>query len=897
MNQERKPRNSPCPKTTQEDRSLPRKMQENGRAQFRAEALEPRILLSATWVDSDTGEAQNGATNQADTFHGSSNDDTALGRAGDDTLFGYEGNDHLDGGSGDDLLDGGAGDDRLIGGSGDDTLLGGEGNDRLEGGSGNDVLDGGVGHDVLKGGSGNDTLHGGGGNDQLRGGSGEDVLHGGAGNDILMGNAGHDTLYGGDGDDTLDGGSGNDTLYGDAGNDVLKGGAGNDVLDGGAGDDTLRGGSGDDILHGSGGNDHLYGDKGNDTFVFEHAQAGDVYRVYGGQGTDTIDLSHFGTDQVAQSAGRIDVALHGGGSFTIHHTGVEHVKIGSSATVAQSDGTLDDSDADDDPTGDNENAGIAPTADAGADQTVEGGETVTLDATNSVNWDASNDELTYTWTQIGGPEVMLSDPHAAQATFEAPVVHEDTPLTFQLEVQDSQTGTTDTVTITITASAVPQVPSNDVQEAIPTDTGEPSDSGAENAPGGVDMDIDGEATAVTDVVNVEEPTLDVVNVTENDIEILDDAPIQVEVVTEETEDSDMDVFTEVEQDVEEYSGEAVTAENEFSSETEVVAESDPVPVGDDSIEGMFVAPNVAANANSTWIHAVDGDHEVEAETSLPDVDSVAGEVGVVDSPSPEHAPEANMSATQPPAAPPVHESVHSGQLPATDSGSVANTTESDEPTIVDRTETDEPDAISWGGSEDLQVMNPLQERANLSGTHDALYAASWSETEDAAVGFPERSASETPGEAPPGFVPEEEWVLDSAQFAALGLEELSGSRAARSDVYDLFYEIASDEANGELVTVGTGAAREDLARSVHHTEETAGLHHGHDAILRRGDDERFEDQEEPSLDRGRTDDGASTTVQAAGIGFFAQLWGALRGLGRGEREESHERGGTGARRR
>jgi len=45
-----------------------------------------------------------------------------------------------------------------------------------------------------------------------------------------------------------------------------------------------------------------------------------------------------------------------------------------------------------------------PIADAGADQTRNEGSMVTLDGTGSRN------AITYTWTQLSGPPIILSDP-------------------------------------------------------------------------------------------------------------------------------------------------------------------------------------------------------------------------------------------------------------------------------------------------------------------------------------------------------------------------------------------------------------------------------------------------------------------------------------------------------
>ena len=96
------------------------------------ESLEPRIMLSATWMDADTGDLLDDPTAGNDLFLGSEGADVADALGGDDILFGQ---------GGDDLLNGGAGDDTLQGGSGDDVIAGGPGNDVLDGGAGTDVVD------------------------------------------------------------------------------------------------------------------------------------------------------------------------------------------------------------------------------------------------------------------------------------------------------------------------------------------------------------------------------------------------------------------------------------------------------------------------------------------------------------------------------------------------------------------------------------------------------------------------------------------------------------------------------------------------------------------------------------------------------------------------------------
>ncbi len=71
-------------------------------------------------------------------------------------------------------------------------------------------------------------------------------------------------------------------------------------------------------------------------------------------------------------------------------------------------------------------------ANAGPDQTVNYGDPVTLDASNSHPVD---DIESMQWTQVEGPDVTLSDPHAIQPTFDSAEIEYDTvSLVFELTV-------------------------------------------------------------------------------------------------------------------------------------------------------------------------------------------------------------------------------------------------------------------------------------------------------------------------------------------------------------------------------------------------------------------------------------------------------------------------------
>lgn len=94
-----------------------------------------------------------------------------------------------------------------------------------------------------------------------------------------------------------------------------------------------------------------------------------------------------------------------------------------------------------------------PVADAGDDQEVYEGEEVTLDASSS--YDDDGYEISYTWTAPTG--ISLSSETAAQPTFTAPEVTEDTDYEFTLVVNNGGLSTEATVTVSVLQSEVAYV--------------------------------------------------------------------------------------------------------------------------------------------------------------------------------------------------------------------------------------------------------------------------------------------------------------------------------------------------------------------------------------------------------------------------------------------------------
>ena len=89
------------------------------------------------------------------------------------------------------------------------------------------------------------------------------------------------------------------------------------------------------------------------------------------------------------------------------------------------------------------NTGGPLVANAGQDKTIQSGASVTLDGT-----DSSGPITSYSWKQISGKSVKLSDANIAKSTFVAPSANKDLSLKFKLTVDDSN-GRTSTATVNV----------------------------------------------------------------------------------------------------------------------------------------------------------------------------------------------------------------------------------------------------------------------------------------------------------------------------------------------------------------------------------------------------------------------------------------------------------------
>jgi hypothetical protein len=106
-----------------------------------------------------------------------------------------------------------------------------------------------------------------------------------------------------------------------------------------------------------------------------------------------------------------------------------------------------------------------PIAHVGQDQTKDEGSLVTLDGTASSDPDA--DPLTYTWIQLSGPPVALSDAHSPTPTFTAPQVGPGGgQLVFQLVVSDGELAS-EPALVTITVLDLNDPPACEVAQASP----------------------------------------------------------------------------------------------------------------------------------------------------------------------------------------------------------------------------------------------------------------------------------------------------------------------------------------------------------------------------------------------------------------------------------------------
>ena len=94
---------------------------------------------------------------------------------------------------------------------------------------------------------------------------------------------------------------------------------------------------------------------------------------------------------------------------------------------------------------------IGPAPNAGLDLKVESGTIVQLDGDSSISSNSSEGTLTYKWTQTEGPGVTLNNPSSPNPTFIAPIMVDQSEITFSLVVTNEEgiTSEPDEVKITV----------------------------------------------------------------------------------------------------------------------------------------------------------------------------------------------------------------------------------------------------------------------------------------------------------------------------------------------------------------------------------------------------------------------------------------------------------------
>ena len=451
------------------------KGQRRPEATFRGETVEPRILLSATWDYVHQG------TNGNDTLSGQDGDGLLLGGAGDDTLRGSLGDDDLRGGAGIDLID------YSIASSGIHVNLqtggasGAFGNDTL---SGIEVVRGSAFADRIVDSLGADTIHAGAGDDSLWTYGGADVIDGGAGYDTVhftratavdvdvtitteqeTGGAVRKTFSNVEGfvgsweDDeflvsapvagavyTIDGDAGNDRIRLTSwSKDQAVISANSVLVDMGVGQSFRVDFINIEELHfadysvplGGGGGIPPNAQAGSDQEVAEGAVVTlDASQTTAGGG----GASRFTWIQVSGPVVTLDDEHAVKPTFTAPNV-LDDAVIEFKLVVSDGDSVAHDMvqitvRGDDD----------APLAYAGADQNAAAGQIVQLDA--GLSEDPEGHAVTYTWVQVGGPPVTLSDPHAAQPTFTAPSGVDAAAVEFMVQVSDGTSVSSDRVTVT-----------------------------------------------------------------------------------------------------------------------------------------------------------------------------------------------------------------------------------------------------------------------------------------------------------------------------------------------------------------------------------------------------------------------------------------------------------------
>ena len=387
---------------------------------LKVEALEPRILMSATWVDPATGEAIEDPTAGDDRFEGDSDANTADGLGGNDVLLGNAGDDILQGNAGDDILQGGAGDDTLDGGADTDVAdyRDATGSIRI------DITDVGTPQDT--GGAGVDTLYG------IEGVLGSDYDDTFGFRNPIPGQT--YTVDGGNGFNTVD-------LSSWDRSDVTIAANGNSL--------TVDLGSNQSFsIELSNVSRILTADVGEDdaaevitppTFEVEEGQQPTFGLLVVGGDPDTMTWSWSQTGGTTitlddPSAARPTATIPEG---LVDSTATFDVTLTSGSTTIVTNVDVQIS-------ADNDAANITA-----SDLTAPENSLVQISATVD---EPEAQPYLYTWTQVSGPAVTLNDSFTLNPSFTAPELAANTDIVFELAVTDGTTTATQQITVTVQAT-------------------------------------------------------------------------------------------------------------------------------------------------------------------------------------------------------------------------------------------------------------------------------------------------------------------------------------------------------------------------------------------------------------------------------------------------------------
>jgi peptidyl-prolyl cis-trans isomerase A (cyclophilin A) len=112
-------------------------------------------------------------------------------------------------------------------------------------------------------------------------------------------------------------------------------------------------------------------------------------------------------------------------------------------------------------------ANQAPVISTGGDLLVTENTTVDLDASGTT--DPDGDAMSFLWTQLTGPSVTLVNADTDIASFQAPAVLADTPLSFQVVVTDAQGNrSTGHVTVTVRMAIIPHAEAGNDKTTAPS---------------------------------------------------------------------------------------------------------------------------------------------------------------------------------------------------------------------------------------------------------------------------------------------------------------------------------------------------------------------------------------------------------------------------------------------